>query len=96
MSRKSVPFSAPARPAEPAAGRPVAARVFDAHSDQWVSDRNSGAQGADDTQAEARPGFVIDLAAERSLAETLTLCALAPFALTWFWLVHAMNGRARF
>ncbi len=90
MSRKSVPFSVPSRPSDGPRG---VAGVIDAHSDEWVSDRNGGTQ---DAPAQSGPGFVIDLAAERSFAETLTLCGLAPFALTWFWLAHAMNGRARF
>ena len=37
----------------------------------------------------------IDLAAERSLIEVVSLSFLVPFALGWFWFVNAMNRRAR-
>jgi hypothetical protein len=97
VSRKTVPISVSARAIEPAAGRRVAAGVIDARSDEWVSDRNSRTQNDDAKDAPAHlPGFVLDLAAERSLTETVALCWLAPCALAWFWLVHAMSGRARF
>ncbi len=37
----------------------------------------------------------IDLAAERSLTEVVSLSFLLPFALGWFWFVNAMNRRER-
>ncbi len=88
MSRKSVPFPAPAGASGEAAARRIAPGVIDAHSDEWVSDRNSGAKPP--------AGFVLDLSAERSLTEVLALSALAPFALGWFWFLNAMSGRVRF
>ncbi len=91
MSKKTVPFSVPAKPAS--AKRPAADIVIDAHSDDWVSDRNDG---ADRPAERAAPSLVLDFAAERSLMEVFALSMLAPFALGWFWLMHAMAGRVRF
>ena len=92
MSRKSVPFTVPggaARSDAPAGGRRVAPEVIEAHSDEWVSDRNDGTQPS-------RPDLLVDLAADRSLTEIFALSMAIPYALTWFWLVNAMRGRVRF
>ena len=91
MSRKSVPFSMSAKPAKP--GRPPPDIVIDAHSDDWVSDRHAGGE---ERPAGAAPGLTLDLAAERGLTEVFALSLLAPVALGWFWLMHAMAGRVRF
>ena len=92
MSRKSVPFSVPEGAARPGDDRRRAPDVINAHSDEWVSDRNSGVKDAPGQV----PSLVLDLAAERSLTEVVALCMLAPFTLGWFWLMNAMNGKARF
>ncbi len=90
MSRKSVPFSAPAKPA--GAARPPPDIVIDAHVDDWVSDRHArGEKGP----AAAAPSLTLDLAAERGLVEVLALSLIAPFALGWFWLMRALGGRVR-
>ena len=89
MSRKSVPFTVPEgrrAPMRPG-GRP---KVIEAHSDEWVSDRNDGDPPV------GRPDLLVDLAADRSLTEIFALSLLAPLALSWFWLMHAMAGRVRF
>ena len=91
MSKKSVPFSVPAKPAS--AKLPAADILIDAHSDDWVNDRNGGTDRPAETTA---PSLVLDLSAERSLMEVVALSMLAPFALGWFWLMHAMAGRVRF
>ena len=91
MSKKTVPFSVPAKSSSK---RPAAGIVIDAHSDDWVSDRNDG--GTDRPAETAGPRVVLDFAAERSLMEVFALSMLAPFALGWFWLMHAMAGRVRF
>lgn len=96
MSRKSVPFTVPggsARPDTPAGGRRDAPDVIEAHSDEWVSDRNDGATRTD---ARSASGLLLDLAAERTFTEIVVLSALTPLTLTWFWLMHAMTGRVRF
>ncbi len=89
MSRKSVPFSVP----EGAGRGRRAPGVIEAHTDEWVSDRNSGAR---EKAGDPNPSLLLDLAAERSLAEVMALSMLAPFALGWFWLMHATTGRVRF
>jgi hypothetical protein len=93
MSRKSVPFSVPEGAARPAVDRRSRREpgLIDAQTDEWVSDRNSGAQ-----DSAAGPGLVFDLAAERSLIEIAALGVMIPFALGWFWLINAMSGRMRF
>ena len=105
MSRKSVPFSMPAsaprtrkselvpldEPSPPRAGASDAG----ARPDDWVRDRGFGAgpSRADDALAPAR--VLLDLAAERTLAEVFSLSFLVPFALGWFWWVNAWAGRGR-
>jgi hypothetical protein len=96
VSRKSVPFTVPggaARPDGPAGGRRPAPGVIEAHSDEWVSDRNDGTKPWD---ARSASGLLLDLAAERTLTEIVVLSMLTPLTLTWFWLINAMSGRARF
>jgi hypothetical protein len=90
VSRKSVPFTV-LNGSPGAGGRRLAPEVIDAHSDEWVSDRNS----ARDSAAGPAPGLLLDLAAERGLAETIALSVFTPVALGWFWLTHAMSGRVR-
>ena len=91
MSKKTVPFSVPAKPAS--ARRPAPDIVIDAHTDDWVSDRHAG---EDRTTHWAGPSLILDLAAERGLTEVFALSMVAPFALGWFWLMNAMAGRVRF
>ena len=96
MSRKSVPFSVPGgagRPDTPTGGRRLAPGVIEAHSDEWVSDRNDGTRRTD---ARIASDLLLDLAAERGLTEIFALNMLTPLALTGFWLLNAMRGRARF
>ena len=90
MSKKTVSFSVPAKPAS--ARRPTTDVVIEAHSDDWVSDRH--ARGEDRPRAAA--SLVLDLAAERGLMEVFALSMIAPFALGFFWFVNAMTGRVRF
>ena len=90
MSKKTVRFSVPEKAAS--AKRPAADMIIDAHSDDWVSDRND----RQDKPERGAPRLVLDLAAERSLTEVFALSMLAPFALGWFWLMHAIAGRVRY
>ncbi len=94
MSRKSVPFppSGPGR-AETPSGRGRSTAVIDARTDEWVSDRNAGGAAARNG-ADAR--FMLDLAAERGLAEIVAISFMTPIALGGFWFLRAMAGRARF
>jgi len=91
MSRKSVPFTAPGGPERPNASAPRRPpQLIEARADEWVSDRNDGIE---------KPGpgaaFVVDLTAERSLAEVVALSFAAPVVLGGFWLLRAMMGRSR-
>ena len=106
MSKKTVPFTMPASaprsrkqeplaldaPSRPRAG---ASDFAGARPDEWVRDRDfvAGPLPADDALAPTR--VLLDLAAERTLAEVLSLSFLLPFALGWFWWVNAWAGRGR-
>lgn len=111
MSKKTVSFAVPAKSARPreAGGTEGAAErahsasadaARGAGSDAWVRERDDPAAEPFQLSPAFReagvPGFVVDLAAERSLTEVIGLSILAPFALGWFWLMNAMAGRARF
>ena len=106
MSKKTVPFSMPAsaprsRKQEPVAlDEPSRPRVgvsdsAAARPDDWVRDRDFAAGPAPLDNALAPPRVLLDLSAERTLAEVLSLSFLVPFALGWFWFVNAWVGRAR-
>ena len=88
MSKKSVAISLPAK--TPRAVQTPAP----SQSEDWV--REQDIHAAEDAMA-VRPTarLVLDIAAERSLMEVMTLSALVPFALGWFWLMNAFAGRAR-
>ena len=90
MTRKSVPFTVPGGSVQGAGGARRGPETIDARSDEWVSDRNTGA-----TESAAPRAAILDLAAERSFAEIVALSLLTPLALYGFWLARAMNGRAR-
>jgi hypothetical protein len=106
VSKKTVPFSMPAsaprsrksgsvaldEPSRP----PVEPSDFaGARPDDWVRDRDfvAGPLPKDDALAPTR--VLLDLAAERTLAEVLSLSFLLPFALGWFWWVSVWAGRGR-
>ena len=69
-------------------------------SDEWVRD---SAPNAEPLRIPEPPlpalalgaSMTIDLAAERSLTEAMTLSFALPFALGWFWFAHAVAGRQR-
>jgi hypothetical protein len=67
-------------------------------SDKWVRDRDVRltVDPAPALPSARAPRATIDLAAERSLIEVVSLSFLVPFALGWFWFVNAMTRRARF
>lgn len=93
MSKKSITISLPAK-------APRANLGARAGSEEWVRDPGGhpgdSAPFADPMAFRLGPPFIVDLAAERSLVEVWALSAIVPFALGWFWLVHAMMGRLRF
>ena len=76
----------------------------DSKTDAWVRDRPSRDAARPSPVPEPPPlralgfgaGVTINLAAERSLMEAMTLSFLVPFALGWFWFAHAMTPRQRF
>ncbi len=90
LARETAPFAASDVPGIGDAG-------IDKESDKWVRDRDVRLK-VDPAPAppSARESLAtIDLAAERSLMEVVSLSFLLPIALGWFWLVNAMNRRAR-
>ena len=68
--------------------------------EEWVRETASD-RAAEPTRASGLPAFqvsarfVIDLSAERTLTQVVALSLFAPYALGWFWLMNAMQGRAR-
>jgi hypothetical protein len=72
----------------------------ESRSDEWVRD---SARDAEPSRVPDPPlralaagaGMTIDLAAERSLMEAMTLSFVLPFALGWFWFAHAIARRQR-
>lgn len=89
MSKKSVAISLPAK-------TPRAAQTpAPSHSEDWVREQDVHA-GEDPMAMRPASRLVLDIAAERSLVEVMTLSALVPVALGWFWLMNATSGRMRF
>jgi hypothetical protein len=72
----------------------------DLRSDEWVRDN---ARDADPSRIPDPPSralavgasMTIDLSAERSLMEAMTLSVTLPFALGWFWWANAIARRER-
>jgi len=88
LARETAPFAASDVPGVGDAG-------IDKESDKWVRDRDVRLE-VDPAPAFAREaGVTIDLAAERSLTQVVSLSFLVPFALGWFWFVKAVNRRIR-
>jgi hypothetical protein len=72
----------------------------ESRSDEWVRDSAPDAAPAtipDPPLPASAVGasMTIDLAAERSLMEAMTLSVTLPLALGWFWFAHAVAGRQR-
>ncbi len=90
LGGESAPFAAPDAP------RVGDARI-DKESDKWVRDRDVrlSADRAPEPPSAHELSATIDLAAERSLVEVVSLSFLLPLALGWFWFVNAMNRRTR-
>ena len=94
----AMPAGAPrARKPEPIALDALSAshRSGGARPDDWVRDRDLAAPPSLADDALAPPRILLDVAAERSLMEVLSLSFLMPFALGWFWWINALAGRAR-
>ena len=66
----------------------------DPKSDEWVRDSRSGAEAPLRVLAFGA-SMTIDLSAERSLMEAMTLSFALPFALGWFWWANAIARRQR-
>jgi hypothetical protein len=69
-------------------------------SDEWVRERPRGGQSSWISERPSRElavgaSLTIDLAAERNLAEAMTLSFMLPFALGWFWWTNAIARRQR-
>jgi hypothetical protein len=111
VSRKTIAFTMPAagprreRAPSALAGAPFAASDepgaddagIDKESDKWVRDRDVRLKvdPAPAPPSAREAGVTIDLTAERSLIEVVSLSLLVPFALGLFWFVNAMNRRIR-
>jgi hypothetical protein len=72
----------------------------ESRSDAWVRDsvRDSEPSRVPDPPLRALAvgaSMTIDLSAERSLMEAMTLSFMLPFALGWFWFAHAIARRQR-
>jgi hypothetical protein len=102
VSKKTIAFTMPAAHARAREGGSVGkARAsaaplrsdVPARSDDWV--RDSEFQPEAPAYAGAPARVVLDLSAERTLIEVLSLSLLVPFALGWFWVVNAVMGRLR-
>jgi hypothetical protein len=99
VSKKTIAFTMPAsspraREAEPVGRDEAAGAPAPAQPDDWVRDRDLDA-GALRLAPAAPSRVVLDLTAERTLAEIATLSLLVPFALGWVWWVNALAGRGR-
>jgi hypothetical protein len=90
LAGESAPFAASDEPSAGDAG-------IDKESDKWVRDRDVRLEvdPAPAPPSAREASATIDLAAERSLTEVVSLSFLLPFALGWFWFVNAMNRRIR-
>ena len=89
LGGEGAPFAASDAPGVGDAG-------IDKESDKWVRDRDVRLKVDPAPAPSAREaGVTIDLAAERSLTEVVSLSFLVPFALGLFWFVNAINRRIR-
>jgi hypothetical protein len=69
-------------------------------SDEWVRDSALSAEPPRTADSSSRAvafgaAMTVDLSAERSLAEAMTLSFALPFALGWFWWANAIARRQR-
>ena len=111
MSKKTVPFTMPAGRRQERAplvldgqtgeSVPFAADEQDLRdagserkSDEWVRDSAPGAEPPSRALAFGA-SMTVDLSAERSLAEAMTLSFALPFALGWFWWANTVARRQR-
>jgi hypothetical protein len=72
----------------------------DPRSDKWVRDSERYAEPSPIAGPPSRAlaigaSMTIDLSAERSLVEAMTLSFTLPFALGWFWWANAIARRQR-
>jgi hypothetical protein len=100
VSKKTIAFTMPAaapraREGESVGKERTSRSALPARSDDWVRDRESGPDAPAHPNYAAPARVVLDLSAERTLIEVLSLSFLVPFALGWFWLVNALAGRLR-
>jgi hypothetical protein len=92
VTGESVPFSADERSLRDLGS--------DRRSDEWVRDSALGAEPSRIPDPPSRAlavgaSMAIDLSAERSLMEAMTLSVMTPFALGWFWWANAIARRQR-
>jgi hypothetical protein len=101
VSKKTIAFAMPtaatrAREGESVGKERASRSAVPAQSDDWVRDRESGLGAPAHPVYSAAPAqVVLDLSAERTLIEVLSLSFIVPFALGWFWVVNALAGRLR-
>jgi hypothetical protein len=72
----------------------------DRKSDEWVRDSALDAEPSRIPDPPSRAlafgaSVTVDLSAERSLMEAMTLSVMTPFALGWFWWANAIARRQR-
>ena len=90
LTGESVPFAAADEQDLGGAGREL-------RSDEWVRDAEPSPIPDPSPLPALAVGasMTIDLSAERSLMEAMTLSFMLPFALGWFWFAHAIARRQR-
>jgi hypothetical protein len=92
LTGESVPFAADEQEFRDAGS--------DLRSDEWVRDSARDAEPSPIPDPPSRAlaigaSMTIDLSAERSLVEAMTLSVTLPFALGWFWWANAIARRQR-
>jgi hypothetical protein len=92
LTGESVPFAADEQDFRDAGS--------DLRSDEWVRDSARDAEPSPIPDPPSRAlaigaSMTIDLSAERSLVEAMTLSVTLPFALGWFWWANAIARRQR-
>jgi hypothetical protein len=94
LSKKTIAFTLPATATRGRKADPIPASV-EAPSDDWVRERELPASSGAAPNPPATTRLALDLTAERTLGEVMSLSVLVPFALGWFWFADAMSGRTR-
>jgi hypothetical protein len=97
MSRKSIKINLPAASAGEAAD-PAPAEPIEAQGDSWIRAEAPAALEPPRVFVYAEParaGVMLDLSAERTLPEIVTLSLAMPYMLGFWWLMNSLERRRR-